>query len=73
MEVSTILIKLAGVVLLIWTGYSIYKHVREKQVAAKNAKPGEVQSISEQILNNILLYLWLAFMVVFSIGMIVNN
>ena len=73
MELSTILIKLTGVVLFIWTIYSIYRHVREKQAAAKNAKPGEVQSISEQILNNILLYLWLAFMVVFSIGMIVNN
>ena len=70
MEISTMLIKITGVVLLIWTGYSIYKHVREKQVAAKNVRPEEVQSISEQILNNILLYLWLA---VFSIGMIVNN
>jgi hypothetical protein len=29
--------------------------------------------VSEQILNNILLYLWLAFMLVFSTGMIVNN
>jgi threonine/homoserine/homoserine lactone efflux protein len=73
MELSTILIKITGVVLLIWTIYSIYRHVREKQAAAKAAKPGEVQSVSEQILNNILLYLWLAFMVVFSIGMIVNN
>ena len=73
MELSTILIKITGVVLLIWTIYSIYRHVREKQTAAKSARPGEAQSISEQILNNILLYLWLAFMVVFSVGMIVNN
>ncbi len=73
MELSTILIKITGVILLIWTLYSIYRHVREKQEANKAAKPGEVQSISEQILNNILLYLWLAFMVVFSVGMMVNN
>lgn len=73
MELSTILIKITGVILLIWTLYSIYRHFREKQVANKAAATGEVQSVSEQILNNILLYLWLAFMVVFSIGMIVNN
>ncbi|MBN1578180.1 MAG: hypothetical protein JW913_16590 [Chitinispirillaceae bacterium] len=73
MELSTILIKVAGVALLIWTIYSIYRHVREKRKAIKSPKPGEVQSVSEQILNNILLYLWLAFMVVFSIGMVVNN
>ena len=73
MELSIVLIKITGVVLLIWTLYSIYRHVRERQKAVKAANNGEVQSVSEQILNNILLYLWLAFMVVFSIGMIVNN
>lgn len=73
MELSTVLIKIAGVVLLIWTLYSIYRHVKERQKAIKSANPAETQSISEQILNNILLYLWLAFMVVFSIGMVVNN
>ena len=73
MDLPTILIKITGIVLFLWTCYSIYRHVREKQAAAKAVKPGEVQSISEQILNNILLYLWLAFMIVFSIGMVVNN
>jgi len=73
MELSTILIKTAGVLLFLWTLYSIYKHVKEKQKMMKAAKAEEAQSVSEQILNNILLYLWLAFMVVFSIGMIVNN
>lgn len=73
MEMSTVLIKVTGVLLFIWTAHSIYRHVRDKQKAAKTAKPGEAQSVSEQFLNNILLYLWLAFMVVFSIGMIVNN
>jgi hypothetical protein len=73
MELSTILIKITGIILFIWTTYSIYRHVREKQKLNKASKTGEVQSISEQILNNILLYLWLAFMVVFSIGMVLNN
>ena len=73
MELSTLLIKITGAVLLIWTGFSIYKHVRDKRHATKNAKKDEVQSVSEQFLNNILLYLWLAFMLVFSTGMIVNN
>lgn len=73
MELSTILVKITGVILLVWTLYSVYRHVREKQQGAKLVKPGEAQSISEQILNNILLYLWLAFMIIFSIGMIVNN
>ena len=73
MDLSTILVKIAGVILLIWTLYSIYRHFRDRRKIVKNVKPGEVQSVSEQILNNILLYLWLAFMVVFSIGMIVNN
>ncbi|MBN1309369.1 MAG: hypothetical protein JXA18_15705 [Chitinispirillaceae bacterium] len=73
MDLPTILIKIAGAVLLGWTLYSIYRHVREKQKAMKASKAGEAQSVTEQILNNILLYLWLAFMVVFSIGMMVNN
>jgi threonine/homoserine/homoserine lactone efflux protein len=73
MDLSTVLIKIAGVVLLIWTLYSIYRHVRERQKTIRSAKPGETQSVSEQILNNILLYLWLAFMIVFSIGMVVTN
>jgi len=73
MEISIILAKITGVLLLIWTLYSIYRHVREKQKALKSASSDEVQSVSEQILNNILLYLWLAFMIVFSTGMIVNN
>jgi hypothetical protein len=75
MDLPTILVRLTGIVLLAWTLRSIYKHVKEKRLQATAAagKKEEVQSISEQILNNILLYLWLAFMVTFSIGMIVNN
>jgi hypothetical protein len=72
MELSTVLVKIAGAIFLIWTLFSIYKHFREKNITQKKSKE-EVQSISEQILNNILLYLWFAFMLAFSIGMIVNN
>ena len=73
MELSIILVKITGAGLLLWTLYSIYRHVQQKRAAMKASKSEETQSVSEQILNNILLYLWLAFMVVFSGGMILNN
>ncbi|HEX3019048.1 MAG TPA: hypothetical protein VHP36_02045 [Chitinispirillaceae bacterium] len=73
MDLPTILAKITGVVLLIWTIFSIYKHFNTKNVKIKTNKHSEGQSISEQFLNTGLLYLWLAFMMVFSIGMIVNN
>lgn len=72
MDIPTILIKITGVILLIWTIRSIVIHIKEKRKYAKQEKKDE-QSVSEQILNNILLYLWLVFMLVFSTGMIVNN
>lgn len=72
MDIPVLLVKMAGVILLLWTGRSIYRHVQEKRMAARDGNR-EVQSISEQVLNNILLYLWLAFMLAFSIGMIFNN
>lgn len=73
MDLPTILAKLSGVVLLIWTLFSIYKHFNNKKERLKADKKTEGQSVSEQFLNTGLLYLWLAFMTVFSIGMIVNN
>jgi hypothetical protein len=72
MELPIILIKITGAILLLWTARSIYKHIKDK-IAARAIKNDEVQSLSEQVLNNILLYLWLAFMLTFSIGMILNN
>jgi uncharacterized membrane protein len=68
MPLTIIIAKTVGVVLLGWTVYSIVKHVRERRRNKTNE-----QSITESILNNLLLYLWLAFMVVFSSGMILNN
>lgn len=72
MDRAALLAKLVGLALLAWTGRSIYKHIKERQVARRQNKT-EVQSVSEFILNNLLLYLWLAFMLVFSIGLMVNN
>lgn len=72
MDIPALLVKITGAILLIWTIRSIYMHVKEKRKAAKEGKE-EVQSVSERILNNVLLYLWLAFMLVFSSGMILNN
>jgi hypothetical protein len=68
MDIPALLAKIVGVVLLGWTIRSIFRHVKERK-----AQPQLEQSFTEQILNNILLYLWLLFMTAFSIGMIVNN
>jgi hypothetical protein len=68
MDISALLAKIVGLVLLGWTIRSIFKHLKERK-----ASPQLEQSFTEQILNNLLLYLWLLFMIAFSIGMIVNN
>ena len=82
MDYSTVLVKVTGGVLLIWTLRSIYKHFKDhnsKKVPPQDATPGSNQkddknpSLTEQLLNNLLLYLWLAFMIIFSSGMILNN
>jgi threonine/homoserine/homoserine lactone efflux protein len=68
MPLTIIIVKVVGAALLGWTVYSIVKHIRERRRNNTNE-----QSITESLLNNLLLYLWLAFMVVFSSGMILNN
>ena len=68
MQLSTIIVKIVGLLLLGWTIRSIFKHLKERKSTAQSE-----QSITEQLLNNILLYLWLTFMTVFSVGMMVNN
>jgi hypothetical protein len=70
MDIATILVKVVGVILLGWTILSIVKHIKQRQAARKEQG---AQSFTEQVLNNILLYLWLAFMLAFSTGMILNN
>ena len=71
MDLPTVLVKIAGALFFVWTSYSIYKYIKDKLSARATAPVS--QSMSEHILNNILLYLWYAFMLAFSIGMIVNN
>jgi uncharacterized membrane protein len=68
MNLTIILVKIVGAVLLGWTIYSIYKHIKEKKV-----NKTKDQSVIESFLNNLLLYLWLIFLLVFSTGMIINN
>lgn len=75
MDLSAIIVKIVGLVFLLWTIRSIFKHVQEKraQAAESSGKTEKSASMTETLLNNALLYLWLAFMVVFSFGMIINN
>ncbi len=72
MDTASILAKLIGLALLLWTVYSIVKHVRAK-VKTHHDTSQPHQSMIEQVLNNLLLYVWLLFMLVFSSGMIINN
>ncbi len=71
MDYPSILIKITGVVLFAWTARNFYKHLKHKH--ADRANNANAQSVSEQVFNNLLLYLWLAFMTAFSLGMIFNN
>ena len=72
MDIPTIIAKVVGAGLLIMTLRSVYQHVRERREARRSGK-SDHQSVVEMVLNNFLLYAWLAFMLVFSTGMIVNN
>ncbi|HMA63699.1 MAG TPA: hypothetical protein VKO63_00830 [Chitinispirillaceae bacterium] len=72
MLLSTVLVKIVGGIFLVWTIFSIYKHFKNVKNPPKSTKDNK-QSTSEQFLNNTLLYLWLTFMIVFSVGMMVNN
>jgi len=76
MTFSIILVKLTGAAILGWNIWSMYKQKKQNDLkAAKEKKQadGENQSRTEYALNLFLLYLWRAFIFVFSIGMIVNN
>jgi uncharacterized membrane protein len=72
MDAQALIAKAVGLVLLILTIRSIYKHFKEQHRARAQSQK-EAQSVSEMVLNNMLLYAWLAFMLVFSGGMILNN
>ncbi len=68
MPLSIILAKAVGIILLAWTIRSIWKHFKERKQTKENE-----QSVTESFLNNLLLYVWLAFMTAFSLGMFFNN
>ena len=68
MQVSILLAKVAGAILLALTIRSIVKHLKTLKIVKHSE-----QSFVEQSLNNILLYVWLIFMIAFSVGLIVNN
>ena len=72
MDIPTILIRIAGVLLFGWTVRSLVLHINEIK-KSNIVKKDEVQSVSEKTLNNALFYVWLLFMFAFSIGMLVNN
>jgi hypothetical protein len=71
MDIPSLLAKLAGLVLLGFTIRSIVKHVKERRAARLSGQ--DHQAVSEFLLNNFLLYAWLAFMLAFSAGLIFNN
>jgi hypothetical protein len=84
MDLAALLAKLTGLALCLWTLRSIYKHffAQSKNKLVTATSGGQTasvsglekkQSLSEAFLNNLLLYLWLAFMLAFSTGMIINN
>ncbi|MFW5960147.1 MAG: hypothetical protein ACOCSE_03385 [Chitinivibrionales bacterium] len=69
MDWPVVLIRTTGIGLFIWTMHSLYLNVKK----IKRKKEDSQQAISEQLLNNILLFAWLLFMTSFSLGMIFNN
>lgn len=77
MDYPSISAKIIGIALLAWTSRSAYRHFTQRKTKIDStstiAKEAVKPSITEQLLNNLLLYLWLAFMILFSGGMILNN
>jgi hypothetical protein len=75
MDWTVIIAKIVGIGLLALTMRSIVRHFRKRRERAQQARePGAAQQArSEEFLNNIILYLWHAFMLAFSIGLVVNN
>ena len=70
MALPPILFQILGVLLLGLSLRSIYKHYKKE---SKEAKEAPNQSKVERILNTTILYVWFAFTLMFTLGMIVNN
>lgn len=70
MDTLTILAKITGVIFFIFSVRAIIKHFKKE---SKEAKEAVNQSKVELFLNTAILYLWFAFTIAFSLGMIINN
>ncbi|MGM0443662.1 MAG: hypothetical protein ACQEQV_05690 [Fibrobacterota bacterium] len=70
MDVPAVLIRITGFVILCSTVVFFIKHLKKE---SKEAQEAANQSRLELILNNIILYVWYAFITAFSVGMMVNN
>lgn len=70
MDISTVLIKITGAVILFFTARNFAAHIKKE---SKEAKAAATQSKGERLLNGILFYLFLAFITALSLGMIINN
>jgi hypothetical protein len=70
MDIPVILIKITGVTIFLFTVRGIYLHIKKE---SKEAKAARTQSNGEKFLNGIIFYLWLIFIIAFSLGMIFNN
>ncbi len=73
MDWPVILIRITGVLLFLFTARSIYQHIKRKSTKTGTTPQEEQQSKTEIFLNHFILYVFLAFLLTFSIGMIVNN
>ena len=58
---------LVGGCLLLATLHAWYKNIRQMAKGNKNYTP------TDKLLNYPLLFLWLSFMTIFSVGIMVNN
>jgi succinate dehydrogenase hydrophobic anchor subunit len=69
-DISVILIRITGVIILLFTIRNVVLHIKKE---SKEAKAALTQSSGERFLNGVLFYLFLAFITAFSLGMIFNN
>jgi hypothetical protein len=70
MDIPAILIKITGAVIFLFTIRNVILHIKRE---SKEAKAAQTQSGIERFLNGVLFYLFLLFIVAFSLGMIFNN
>ena len=70
MAIPPIFIQLLGIILFGFSVRSIVKHFKKE---SKEAKEAPNQSKFERRLNAAILYVWFVFIILFTLGMVVNN